>query len=446
MKSLLGDEFADFEESILSHDNVRALRVNTKKISVSKFRKISPYNLEKILYNDDGFYLGEDVKMGGEVCHQAGMFYMQEPSAMIPVDSISICPTWRVLDVCAAPGGKTCQISNRLSDKGLLISNDIKFERCKALIENVERLGLTNTILISDSIDSLCLNFSSFFDMVLVDATCSGEGMFRKNQNIMTYWSEKKVRNCVEIQKNILDSVVSVLKCEGYIVYSTCTYSTEENEEVIDYFLDKHTEFCLVPVESKIIPYTSAGITINNKYDFSLTRRFYPHKGIGEGQFVAVLHKKQGNDVEYVNEVKDKTKETDRDAVLVCLKELGVNVSSNRIMVKGNNIWILPDVAIRIKKHVLRQGVYMGELQNGTIVLAHSFFMAFGNEMNNQVELPLESQVLKSYLRGEDISSCAKDGWGVITVDGCAIGGFYAKNGYLQNYYPKYLTNKDIFD
>ena len=168
MRNILNDEYSIFEEAILSDDNVRALRINKNKISVEQFLSFNPYNLEKIPYNDDGFYLNDDVQMGGEVCHQAGMFYMQEPSAMIPINSIMIQKGWRVLDLCAAPGGKTCQISNAISDSGLLISNDIKFERCKALVENVERLGLSNVILMSDNVDSVCSQFQAYFDMVLV--------------------------------------------------------------------------------------------------------------------------------------------------------------------------------------------------------------------------------------------------------------------------------------
>ena len=447
MRSQLGPQYDSFEESVLRRENVRALRTNAKKISVGDFQRISPYHMTKIPYNDDGFYLHDDVQMGGQACHQAGMFYMQEPSAMIPVDSVEIRPDWKVLDVCAAPGGKTCQISNRLSDEGLLVSNDVKFDRCRALIDNVERLGLTNTILTSDSVESLCSLFREFFDLALVDATCSGEGMFRKNRNIMAYWSEKKVRACAEIQKGLLDAVAPVVKGSGYIIYSTCTFSTEENEETVSRFLDAHPEYRLVPPAQRIIPYTSDGIGINDRYDFSLTRRFYPHTGPGEGQFVAVLRKTEGGAAGIAAEGKDKTGAADRQTVCSFLTDLGVDISPERIMVKGNKAWIMPKNAVRLKKHVLRNGVLLGELDSGgAITPSHSFFMAFGHEMENRIELPANSPFLDSFLRGDDLNRSAPDGWGAVTVENCAVGGFFARSGYLRNLYPGYLTNKDIFD
>ena len=213
MIQLLGkEEYALFEDSILNKSNIRGLRVNTKKISVEKFLKINPYKLEKLSFNNDGFVLKDDeVQMGGEVFHQAGMFYMQDPSAMIPINSIQIKKDWRVLDLCAAPGGKTSQISNQLSD-GFVIANDIKFDRCKALVFNIERLGLENVIITSSDCASLCKNFKNYFDMVLIDATCSGEGMFRKNPNLISTWSEKNIKRCCDIQKSLLSDASKTLK------------------------------------------------------------------------------------------------------------------------------------------------------------------------------------------------------------------------------------------
>ena len=446
MKNILGDEFDDFRRCILEGDNVRSLRVNTKKISVDDFLAVSPYSMEKIPYNDDGFYLKDEVRMGGEVCHQAGMFYMQEPSAMIPVNSVDIKPDWKVMDVCAAPGGKTCQLSNRLSDKGLVISNDIKFERCKALKENTERLGLTNVMLFSDEVASLSGEFDSYFDMILVDATCSGEGMFRKNANIMNYWSEKKVKLCSDIQNGLLDTVAHAVKGGGMLVYSTCTYSVEENEEIVSSFLDAHNEFSLIPLSERVRPYLAPGIMINDRYDFSLTGRFYPHKHPGEGQYVAVMRKKEDGVLPSVNEAKDKTRDYDREDVLRFLESVGISISPERIFVKGNSVWIRPETVLSMKKHVISHGVFVGELKDGIVTPAHPFFMAFGCDMTNRIEFDIDDDRLVKYLRGENIRYPAREGYGVITVSGCVIGGFLAGRGYLKNLYPANLTNKDIFE
>lgn len=446
MRLLLKDEFEEFEESIINNNAVRAIRVNTDKISLDDFIRINPYKLTKIPYNDDGFYLEDDVQMGGEPCHQAGMFYVQEPSAMIPVNAVDIKPNWKVMDVCAAPGGKTAQISNKLSDEGLLISNDVKFNRCKALIENVERLGLTNVILSSDEVDSLCSKFTDYFDMVLVDATCSGEGMFRKNKNIMNYWSEKKVKSCVEIQNGLLESVSSTVRSQGIIVYSTCTYSIEENEKVVSDFLDTHNEYKLIPVKEDINAYTVSGFPINDKYDFSLMRRFYPHKAIGEGQFVAVLQKNTKEETTVVKEDKNKTRDDDKALATEFLESMGVSIEEDRVYCKNGKFWILPKASVFIKKHIIRYGVFLGEQDEIGIVPDHAFFMAFGNEMNNNINLDKDDKRLAEYLRGNEIRSNCFDGWGVIKVNGCPVGGFYAKSGYVKSYYPKNLTNKDCFD
>lgn len=445
MRGILKEEYGAFEESILNGENVRSLRVNTKKIGVEKFAACSHYTTKKIPYNDDGFYLSDDVQMGGEVFHQAGMFYMQEPSAMIPVNAVDIKENWKVFDVCAAPGGKTCQISNRLSDKGLVISNDIKFDRCKALCENTERMGLTNVMLFSDAVDSLSSNFTSYFDMALIDATCSGEGMFRKNRNIMTYWSEKKVKLCADIQKGLLEAVAPTVKAEGLLVYSTCTYSTEENEETVIGFLDSHPEFELIPVNERILPYTAPGLALSDRYDLTLTRRFYPHLNPGEGQYVAVMRKKESGEP-FVNEARDKTRDDDREDANRFFESVGLPVEAGRIFIKGGSVWIRPVCAPNIKKHVISHGVYVGELKDGFITPAHPFFSAFGEKLNNTVELNADDVRLERYLRGENIKYPAKEGWGAILVNGCALGGFLAGRGYLKNLYPKNLTNKEIFD
>lgn len=446
MRKLLGAEYALFEESVVNKKNIRSARVNTKKISVEDFTQISPYTLEKIGYNDDGFYIMDDVRMGGEVCHQAGMIYMQEPSAMIPINSVPMEKGWKVLDLCAAPGGKTTQLSNAVDEDGLVISNDIKFERCKALVENVERLGLSNVIITSGTGEEICGYFRNYFDLVLVDSTCSGEGMFRKNPNLMMTWSEKKVASCVAIQKRLLELVSGTIRGNGTLIYSTCTFSVEENEEVVDHFLRAHPEFTLVDVVEDVKVNTVPGIAINADFDFEKTRRFYPHMGRGEGQYVAVMKKAPSSRESVCICRTNKTKGYDLDDVMRFLAQVGVDIAPERIYIRNERVWILPQKGVLLKKHVVNNGVLLGTLSNGTITPSHAFFMAFGHYFHNQLHFSMDDPYLAQYLKGINLRLPCGDGWGVVCVEGCVIGGYFARRNNLQNHYPKELTNKDIFD
>ncbi len=445
MKNILNEEYEIFKNSILSQKNVRGLRVNTKKISVSDFLKICPYNLKKLSYNKDGFILlDENLHMGGEVCHQAGMFYMQEPAAMIPINSIDIKKNWKVLDLCAAPGGKTAQISNQLDGEGFVIANDIKFDRCKALVVNTERLGLENVIITSAKSEDICKNFLNYFDLVLVDATCSGEGMFRKNPNLISTWSEKNIQRCCSIQKELLSNVAKTIKKSGLLIYSTCTYSIEENENIVYEFLKSNPAFKLIDVKEEIKQVTKPGIKINNEFPFEKTRRFYPHFANGEGQYVAVFEKTEtcGDSKAVLKKISNSiTPEIEN-----FLKETGVEIDKERIQIKGNKIWVLPKSKIMLTNNVVNYGVKLGEFSNGVIIPSHSFFMAFGHLFKNKIEFSINDLKLAQYLEGKNIKMPCKNGWGVIQVNNCTIGGFHCKNNNLINYYPKNLTNKDIFE
>lgn len=444
MMNLLGEDFQNFERCVLMEKNVKGLRVNTKKISVSNFLKINPYNLKKLPYNADGFIFNdENIQMGGEVYHQAGMFYMQEPSAMIPVNSVKIKKNWKVLDLCAAPGGKTSQISNALANEGFVIANDIKFDRCKALVFNIERLGLDNVIITSSNSESLCKNFSNYFDMVLIDATCSGEGMFRKNPNFIETWSQKNIERCCDIQQMLLLTAAKTLKKDGLLVYSTCTFSLEENEQMIAQFLSAHP-FELVEVDPKIVQNTAPGYAMNNEYEFSKMRRFYPHLHPGEGQFVAVLRKIISDGEEFCNCAQNKKCEIPNE-VLAFLNSVGVSMDKDRLFIKSNKIWIIPKSHVILKNNVVSYGVKLGEIKNDSFVPDHAFFMAFGLEFNNIINFNGDEQKLKLYLEGKSFNWSCKNGYGVIQVNGCTLGGFYAKNNYVNSLYPKNLTNKDIF-
>ena len=292
MKTLLKDEYDDFITAV-NGEPVKGFRVNTDKISLEDFDKINIFGNEKIPYVKNGFYLDYD-KAGNHPYHHAGMIYIQEPGAMAPAECVEIEEDWKVLDMCASPGGKSTQIKNKLGEKGLLVSNEIIPSRCKILTGNIERLGLENCVTTCMDTSRLAKTFPETFDFIMVDAPCSGEGMFRKDDVAIEEWSEENVKMCADRQAEILENAVKCLKDGGYIVYATCTFSLEENEMTVCNFLENHPEFELLPVNEDVKNYTSDGFFYDGCTckNINFTRRFYPHKSKGEGQFMALLHNK----------------------------------------------------------------------------------------------------------------------------------------------------------
>ncbi len=440
MKTLLGDEYNDFLKSY-DEKPVRAFRVNTDKISLSDFEKLNIFSNEKIPYVENGFYFDYDG-IGNHPYHHAGMFYIQEPAAMVPVESIEIQPDWKVLDLCAAPGGKSSQIKNKLGENGVLVSNEIVPSRCKILTGNMERMGFKNTVTTCMHPQKLQKEFPETFDMIMVDAPCSGEGMFRKEEIAIDEWTPENVKMCAERQEEILDCAVKMLKKGGYIVYSTCTFSLEENEMTVDAFLQRYPDFELIPVTNKVRENTSDGIRFDgcNCENIHYTRRCYPHKTKGEGQFVAVLHNTNESyaDFSKSDSKKDKIDKTVIDFLNDTLVEYDVD---NVLMYNGNPVYFTPDFPIR-KGNAFSCGVTIGEVRKNYIQPHHQFFMAMGNGFKRKINLTAECDEIKKYLHGEEFNSDCENGWAVVLVDGCTVGGVKVSNGRAKNHYPKGLRTK----
>ncbi len=440
MKNLLGDEFDDYINS-LNEPPVRAFRVNTDKISMNDFNKINIFSSSEIPYVENGYYLEYD-KIGNHPYHHAGMIYVQEPGAMAPAECIDINPDWKILDMCAAPGGKSTQLKNKLGDKGILVSNEIIPSRCKILTGNVERLGLKNTVTTCMDSSKIANSFPETFDLIMVDAPCSGEGMFRKEEIAVDEWSTENVIKCASRQAEILENASIALKKGGYIIYATCTFSLEENEMTVDNFLDNHPEFDLVPVKDSVKNYTADGINFNGCKctDINYTRRFYPHKNKGEGQFMAVLH----NTVE-PSDSKSKTsvKQHKIDSVVFDFLDdiLESYDKTNVMMYNGNPVYFTPDFDISNIKP-FSCGVTIGEIKKNYIQPHHQFFMALGNSFKRKINLSAESDEIKKYLHGEEFEANCDNGWAVVTVDGCTLGGIKVVNGRAKNHYPKGLRTK----
>ncbi len=441
MRSLLGEDFEKYKAE-LQKDAVKGFRVNTEKITVEEFEKINILGFEKIPYLHNGYYLDYE-KVGNHPFHHAGMIYVQEPAAMAPAECVEIKEDWKILDMCAAPGGKSTQLKNKLGENGVLVSNEIIPSRCKILTGNIERLGLSNTVTTCMDTEKLSKTFPKTFDLIMVDAPCSGEGMFRKEAAAISEWSEENVTMCATRQADILENAVKCLKDGGYIIYSTCTFSLEENEITVDLFLQKHPEFNMVRVCEKIEKATEGGITFDGckTADIHYARRFYPHKSKGEGQFMAVLKNTSEPIPQYNSYIKP---QTSNKTVIEFLNDTLTQYNYENVrMYNGNPVYFTPDFEVK-DGVAFCCGITIGEIKKNYILPHHQFFMGMGKYFKRKIELSADSEEIKKYLHGEEIKTNLENGWAVVTVNGCAIGGAKVVSGIAKNHYPKGLRIKNI--
>lgn len=438
MKSILNGEYDEYINA-LNENSIRAFRVNTNKISIEEFDKINDISKDKIPYVNTGYYF-DASKIGGHPFHHAGIIYVQEPGAMAPVECIDINPDWNVLDMCASPGGKSSQIKNKLNYSSVLVSNEIIPSRCKILTGNIERLGLKNTVTTCCDTARLASAFPHVFDLVCVDAPCSGEGMFRKDDTAIEQWSEDNVNLCAERQKEILENASICVKNGGYIIYATCTFSIEENEKVIDEFLNSHPDFELTPVKKSVKEHTSDGINFVGckTQNISECRRFYPHKSKGEGQFMAVLKnkcEKQDN----MSHIKSCLKKADDKILFDFLDDtLEEYDKSNVLMYKDTPVYFTPDFPVP-SGIAFSCGITIGEIKKNYILPHHQFYMSMGKSFKRILNFSKDDILLKKYLHGESVPCECKNGYTAVMCEGCTTGGGKTVNGVLKNHYPKGL-------
>lgn len=437
MKKLLGDDFDAFRKTY-DEPPVRAFRVNTKKISEEAFEKINPFGGEKIPFADSAYYFSYDG-IGNHPYHHAGAVYVQDPAAMSAVSCVDIQPDWNVLDLCAAPGGKSGQIASKL-DSGLLVSNEIIPSRCKILTGNMERLGFKNVVTTCTDAKRLSELFGEEFDLVVVDAPCSGEGMFRKDETAVQEWSEANVRLCAERQQEILSHINSLVKADGYLLYSTCTFSLEENEMLIDEFLADHPEFTLVPVSKRVKNHTADGISFDGckTENIYLCRRFYPHISKGEGQFMALMKKNSGSGiVPKRRTVLEDIPKNEQKTVFDFLDETLTDYDRKCVKkYKENIVYFDSDFAVP-QGIAFSCGVTVGTVKKNYVQPHHQFFMAMVDKFRRKIELTADEA--DSWLKGNTIPCQCENGWAVVTVEGCSLGGAKAVNGTAKNHYPKGL-------
>ena len=450
MKTLLGSDFAAFL-SALEGDAVRGLRVNTLKCSAKDFLEETTLPLRKTAYSEVGFILDSDEGVGKLCEHHSGRIYMQDPGAMAPLSAIDIPLGARVVDLCAAPGGKSGQAAAMIGDGGFLLSNEFVPKRAKTLVSNFERLGIKCAVVTSMDTDRLPELFENYFDYAIVDAPCSGEGMFRKNSVAEEQWSEDNVRISAQRQRKILANAAKLVRGGGYIIYSTCTYSKEENEMTVDAFLKDNPSFTLVPPKSSVAKVTAPAVSFPevSAENLHFARRFYPHLCEGEGQFFAIMQKDFDGKTPTIL-YKDASKPLSREesaAVNSFLKENLISPPDARVAKVGENIVLIPHGVPPIPQgSVFMSGVLLGEIKKGRLLPSHQFFSAYADFFIRKVELSGNAESLEKYLCGEEISApdATLSGYCVLTYKGTALGGGKASLGRIKNHYPKGLRNKRV--
>lgn len=418
MEAQLGSEYPAFLES-LERPRAVALRFNPLKGE----QPVLPFVGAPVPWEPEGFYYDPETRPGLHVYHEAGVYYLQEASAMAPVALLDPQPGERVCDLCAAPGGKTTQIAGRMLGQGFLVCNEINPKRAKILSRNIERMGVANALVTNEHPETLASRFPGFFDRVLVDAPCSGEGMFRKEEAAVTDWSQETVQMCARRQREILDSAARLVRPGGRLVYSTCTFAPEEDEETVAAFLEAHPEFTPEPVEA---PWFVPGE--NASY------RMWPHKLLGEGHFAAVLRKTQGES----GEVPACPGEKCPKAWESFAKELDITLPEGKAVSFGQSLYWAPMELPELNRlKVLRPGLELGTERKGRFEPAHALALWLKTCAVTE-SFPPESPEMKAYLHGDVVPS-GKKGWCLVQAGGYAIGWGKGDGSVLKNHYPKGL-------
>ena len=437
MRGLLGPELESFLGAL---DRPRAvgLRLNPLKRGLPRTQTadspLGEFCLEPVPWCPTGFCYDPQTRPGLHPWHAAGAYYLQEPSAMAPAELLDPQPGERVLDLCAAPGGKTTQLAGKLAGKGLLVSNEIHPKRAAILASNVERMGIANALVLNEHPARLAERFVGYFDRVLVDAPCSGEGMFRKHDAAGSDWSPETVSMCARRQAEILDSAAAMLRPGGRLVYSTCTFSPEENESSVSTFLDRHPDFA---VETVSAPWFSPGrpAWVDGRETLAHTFRLWPHLLRGEGHFAAVL-RRTGD--EPGAEAPTEPEAMMPKPVSGLLEELGIQLPAGIPVRFGERVFLAPPElpALRGLK-VLRPGLELVELRRDLAVPAHALAL-WAEEAASCHDLSSADPSCTAYLRGQTLPTDAR-GWTLVRVDGLSLGWGKGSVGVLKNHYPKGL-------
>lgn len=444
IKKQLGDEY-DAYMNCLDQGMHHGLRVNTNKISVEDFLKISPFELKPVPWTTNGFYYDDKACTPSKhPYYYAGLYYIQEPSAMAPASILPVEDGDVVLDICAAPGGKSTELAAKLHGTGFLISNDISNSRAKALLKNLELFGIGNMCVVSEAPNKLSTKFYQTFDKILIDAPCSGEGMFRKSQSMVTAWENNGVELFAGLQRGILNEVVKMLKPGGTMLYSTCTFSLEENEQSIEYLLSLDDTLELVEVP-KYPGFRNGNPAWGKTENAELEKcaRLWPHHIEGEGHFVALIHKKEAEQTQVFQSWIHRGCKPDKNAEEFLahvspdagIRSAYIEENKGRLYYMAEH---MPDVS---GLRMLRQGLFLGEIKKNRFEPSQSLAMYLKQgQFDNEVNLTSSDDRVLRYLKGETIEASdqkVKNGYVLVLVDGYPLGWAKNTNGTLKN---KYLS------
>lgn len=466
MKALLGEEYERYL-ACYGEGFEPGLRVNTLKITPKRLRQLVPWELEPVPWTDNGFYYGgakdgdgknKDAGNMGSVrpskhpAYYCGLYYLQEPSAMAPAAMLTVAPGDRVLDLCAAPGGKSTQLGAKLMGRGFLVSNDISYSRARALLKNLELAGVPNICVTSESPEKLASVWPEFFDKILVDAPCSGEGMFRRDEDMVKDWTENGPSRYAPMQRQIMDEAVKLLKPGGLLLYSTCTFSRAEDEETVEYILERHPQMELCSLDLSSVPGACEGFGLKGCI------RLFPHRVRGEGHFLALLRKRQGYE--------DTGGETSGPSCLVrsaderqrrgnsgilekqedwkqFLNSLSMELDPGRIVLHQDHIYYLPEcLEWNLPLRFLRTGLLLGEIKKGRFEPSQALAMALKpGQYETTVRLAEEDDRVLRYLKGETLALSEEEGpvkgWCLVAMEDYPMGWAKGSGMSLKNkYYP----------
>lgn len=425
MQGMLGSAYPAFARGY-EKEALHALRVNALKTSVEEFLGKAPFfgseNARRVPWEKNGFYYNEASQPGKHPLHDAGAYYIQEPSAMMPVPYLEAKPGEKILDLCAAPGGKSAQIASYMNNEGILACNETHPARAKILSENVERMGIKNALVTNETPQRLSELFRGCFDKILVDAPCSGEGMFRKSEEARNEWSLENVKFCAKRQDAILDCADIMLRPGGRIVYSTCTFAPEENEQSVARFMERHPD-----------------------YEALKTLQLFPHLADGEGHFAAVLQKAGEVPLGYRGFLENGLQKgiAPRDVKEFILfqeenlKEKLLDDKEERLLRFGEQIYLMPENMMSVKGiKTLRPGLHLGTLKKNRFEPSHALALALcKDEAKRSMEL-CEDDV-KAYLGGQTLICDGGKGWHLMTYAGYSIGWGKLTGHVMKNHYPR---------
>lgn len=441
IKTVLGEEFPQFLVCY-GMERMQGIRVNRTKISAEDFQRMAPFDLRPIPWVDNGFFYRQEDEVTRHPYYYAGLYYVQEPSAMVPASRLPVRPGERVLDLCAAPGGKATELGARLKGEGLLVANDISASRARALLRNLELFGISNAFVTSEVPARLARSFPEFFHKILLDAPCSGEGMFRKEPEVAAAWYPDRPRELAAIQHDLVRQAISMLRPGGLLLYSTCTFSPEENEGTISWLLEQYPEMEVLPIA--LYSGFSPGVPQWGNGDPRLAQavRIWPHKMDGEGHFLCLL-RKPGTLTWPSPTVRTRLDAGSRKILQEFFSGLSSKIPLERTEVRGEKAYLLPQAEYPVKGiRFLRNGLYLGDVKKNRFEPSQQLALILRDDQWPSVlHLDPEEERISRYLKGETLSLTPAEtehcqGWTLVCAGRYPLGWGKAVGQLLKNKYP----------